>query len=158
DTAAYKPLNHDKHPDFVPTPPVDQALPKQEPGLRHARALPYELDVSGSLNHGELTLSFENTGSAGACFQGRSGARGAWRYAVESKKSLSDTWNAARAGGDSYDLSVFGPNGFLRGFRGSLSSSKANLDVDVRYDPDHLEIELRITNRAGVACRVSLAN
>src|SRR5499426_460295 len=123
DTAAYKPLNHDKHPDFVPVPPVDQALPEQEPGLRHARALPYELDVSGSLNHGELSLQFDNTGKAGACFQVRSGALGPWSYTVESGKSLADTWNAQRAGGDNYDLSAFGPNGFLRGFRGNLSGN-----------------------------------
>jgi phospholipase C len=125
--------------------------------LRHARALPYELDVRGSLSQGELTLNFENTGSAGACFQVRSGALGPWSYTVESGKSLSDTWNAARAGGLNYDLSVFGPNGFLRGFRGSLSGN-TNLDVDVRYDPDHLEVELRVTNRAAATARVSVAN
>jgi phospholipase C len=159
DTAAYKPLNHDKHPDFVPVPPVDQTLPKQEPGLRHARALPYELDVSGSVRNGELTLQFENTGKAGACFQVRSGnsALGPWSYTVEPERSLSDTWNAARVGGVGYDLSVFGPNGFLRGFRGNLSGN-ANLDVDVRYDPDHVEIELRVTNRGPAPARVSLAN
>jgi phospholipase C len=39
-----------------------------------------------------------------------------------------------------------------------LSQGKANLDVDARYDPEHLEIELRITNRTPITCRVSLAN
>jgi phospholipase C len=160
DTTAYKPLNHDKHPDFVPTPPTDQSLPEQEPGLRHARALPYELDVRGTVDHGELKLVFENTGKAGACFQVRSGntALGPWTYTVESEKSLSDIWNAARTNQGNYDLSAFGPNGFLRGFRGSLSQGKTNLDVDARYDPDHLEIELRVSNRGPATVKVSLDN
>jgi phospholipase C len=160
DTAAYKPLNHDKHPDFVPTPPTDQSLPAQEPGLRHARALPYELDVRGTVDHGELKLVFGNTGKAGACFQVRSGntALGPWSYTVESEKSLSDSWNAARTNQGNYDLSAFGPNGFLRGFRGSLSQGKTNLDVDARYDPDHLEIELRVSNRGPATVKVSLDN
>ena len=161
DTAAYEPLNHERHPDYVPTPPVDQALPQQEPGLRHARALPYRLDARGTVAHGELRIDFENTGKAGACFQVRSGntSLGPWTYTVEADKSLSDIWNIARTDQGRYDLSVFGPNGFLRRFRGSLSSqAKASLDVESRYDADELEIELRITNRAPVPCRVSLAN
>ena len=160
DTAAYKPLDHDRHPDFVPTPPADQALPKQEPGLRPARALPYELDVSGTVNRGELQLRFENTGKAGACFQVRSGntALGPWTYTVEAQQSLSDAWDTARTDRGSYDLSVFGPNGFFRAFRGRLSPQASNLDVDARYDADELAIELRITNRGPIPCGVSLAN
>src|SRR5262245_30792169 len=77
DTAAYEPLNHLKHPDFVPTPPTQQvpptrqALPSQEPGLRHARALPYELDAEGTVDGapGAFRIDFANTGRAGACFQ-----------------------------------------------------------------------------------------
>jgi phospholipase C len=161
DTAAYEPLNHDRHPDYVPTPPVDQALPRQEPGLRRARALPYELDARGTVAHGELRIDFYNTGKAGACFQVRSGntSLGPWTYTVEAGKSLSDVWNIARSNQGGYDLSVFGPNGLLRTFRGSLSAqARANLDVDARYDPDHLEIELRISNRAPIPCLVSVAN
>ena len=161
DTAAYEPLNHDRPPDYVPTPPVNQSLPKQEPGLRHARALPYELEVSGSVAHGELRIDFRNTGKAGACFQVRSGntSLGPWTYTVEAGKSLSDAWNIARTDQGRYDLSVFGPNGFLRSFRGSLSpQAKADLDIESRYGADDLEIELRITNRGPVPCKVSAAN
>ena len=161
DTAAYEPLDHERHADYVPTPPVHQSLPQQEPGLRRARALPYQLDARGTVAHGELRLDFENTGKAGACFQVRSGntSLGPWTYTVEAGKSLSDTWNVARTDQGRYDLSVFGPNGFLRTFRGSLSpQASAKLDVDMRCDPDELEIALRITNRAPLACRVSLAN
>ena len=163
DTAAFEPPNHDKHPDYVPVPPTDQSVPSQEPGLRRARALPYELDARGTadIGRGELRIEFDNTGKAGACFQVRSGNTllGPWTYTVEAEKSLSDTWNTARTNQGRYDLSVFGPNGFLRTFRGSfLPQARANLDVDARYDPDELAIELRISNHGPVSCKVSVAN
>src|SRR5262249_61266022 len=120
--APFKPLNHDKHPDFVPTPPANQALPRQEPGLRRARALPYELDAKGTLDvaRHELDVTFLNTGAAGACFQVRSGnsSFGPWSYTVEAGKSLSDAWGASRTNGGRHDPSVFGPDCFLPGLRG----------------------------------------
>src|SRR5262249_44331190 len=50
DTSTYVPTNHDRHPDYVPAVPATQSLPKQESGLRRARALPYELRVDGTGN------------------------------------------------------------------------------------------------------------
>src|SRR5262245_45453568 len=124
DTAAYEPLDRDKHPDYVPTPPLQQELAPQEPGLRHARALPYELDAEGTADvaHGAFRIDFANTGHAGACFQVLSGnsADLPRTYTVEAGKSLFDSWAAVLG---KYDLSVFGPNGFLRTFRGSVSSA-----------------------------------
>jgi phospholipase C len=46
-------------------------------------------------------------------------------YTVEPGKQLADTWNVA----SSYDLSVYGPNGFVRYFKGSIGSGAAALDV-----------------------------
>ncbi len=40
-TGGYVPPNHDNPGDYVPTPPATGAVPKQESGLRNARALPY---------------------------------------------------------------------------------------------------------------------
>ena len=37
-TASYQLPNQDRNPDYVPTPPIHQALPEQEPGTRPARA------------------------------------------------------------------------------------------------------------------------
>src|SRR5262249_44491840 len=39
DTSSYEPPDNERHPDYVPTPPSNQALPRQERGLRRARAL-----------------------------------------------------------------------------------------------------------------------
>jgi phospholipase C len=162
DTSTYLPANHDRHPDYVPDPPTNQALPSQEPGLRRARALPYELRVDGTANaaSGAFRIELRNTGKAGACFHVRSGntSDGPWTYTVEAGKSLSNSWNLAQSQGQ-YDLCVFGPNGFLRHFRGSASNiAKVDLDVDVQYDTEDYALILRITNQAQTPCRVSIAS
>src|SRR6185295_5261650 len=95
------------------------------------------------------------------CFQVRSGntSDGPWTYTAGAGQSLSDTWNVAQNNQGRYDLSVYGPNGFLRSFRGSASShTKANLEIDCRYDIDEQDLVLVITNRGPIACRVSLAD
>jgi len=163
DTAAFQPRDHDRHPDYVPAPPVDQALPVQEPGLRHARALPYELDVSGKADPAKntLQLDFVNTGDAGACFQVRSGntSDGPWTFTVEAGLSLSNTWKVGQGNQGRYDLSVFGPNGFLRTFRGSVApKAKVNLEAEARYDADDLALVLRVSNRGAAPVRVTAAN
>jgi len=57
------------------------------------------------------------------------------------------------------DLSVFGPNGFLRTFRGSVApKAKANLEAEALYDPDGLALVRRVTNRGSAPVRVSAAN
>ena len=161
-TAAYEPVNHDRHPDYVPTPPTKQSLPSQERGLRRARALPYELRVDGTANAGLGTfrIDFRNTGKAGVCFQVRSGnaSEGPWSYTVEADKSLSNIWNVGKSQGK-YDLSVFGPNGFLRQFRGVASrTAQSDFDVDLHYDVDDYALVLRITNQGRVPCRVHVSS
>jgi phospholipase C len=131
-------------------------IPSQERGVRPARALPYELNVHANVSGSTVTLTFFNTGSATIVFQVRSGnpADNARTYTVEPGKQLADTWNAA----PSYDLSVYGPNGFVRFFKGSVGSSAAELDVVSKYDrgEDSGAIELRITNLASSPADVSV--
>jgi phospholipase C len=162
DTSAYAPPDHDRHPDYVPAPPTDQALPAQEPGMRHARALPYELDARGTADtrNGTFGIAFANTGRAGACFHVRSGNTpdGSWTYTVEAGKSLSGSWNISDPQ-HRYDLSVFGPNGFLRVFQGTASpDAPADLQVEFHHDPNDYAVALVITNRGGAACEVSAIN
>ncbi len=150
-----------RHEDYVPGLP-DQPFPAQEPGLRYARPLPYELQVDGDADftHGAFNISFVNTGAAGAWFQVRSGntAAGPWGYTVEAGKSLSDTWKVAANPNGAYDLSVYGPNGFLRSFKGGVSGSRANLDVDSRCHAGGPGVELSITNRSAASCKVTIVN
>jgi phospholipase C len=132
-------------------------VPAQEKGIRPARALPYELDVHASVNVSSSTfgLKFFNTGSKSAVFQVRSGNIGdAVRfYTVEPGKTLADTWSAA----PSYSLSVYGPNGFVRYFNGSIGSSAAALNVHSSYDSEDAgSIAWRITNVAAANAEVSV--
>jgi phospholipase C len=133
-------------------------VPAQEKGIRPARALPYELDVHGSVNasNSTVSLTFINTGRATVVFQVRSGntADPVRDYTVEPGKTLTGTWNVA----SSYHLSVYGPNGFVRYFNGSIGSNAAALDVRSSYDSEDGsgEIELEITNVAAKAANVSV--
>lgn len=97
-------------------------VPEQEKGVRPARALPYDLSVRDSVRAATNTveLFFINSGKAGAVFQVRSGAAAdpVRNYTVEADKKLSGKWTVS----GSYDLSVYGPNGFFRSFKGRLGA------------------------------------
>jgi phospholipase C len=143
--------------DFIPSiNTVLAGAPQQEKGVRPARALPYELNVRAKVDasKGAVTLKFSNTGHATVVFQVRSGnPRDAVRtYTVEPGKHLSDAWSAA----SSYDLSVYGPNGFVRFFKGSVGSGAA-VDVSSTYDTeDRGSVEWTITNLASTHAEVTV--
>jgi phospholipase C len=157
-TDSYAPPNQDRYPDYVPTPPVNQALPDQEPGTRPARPLPYELHVHGEVNtsQGGVQLFFRNSGKAGAFFQVRSGdgLTGPWAYTVGAGDETSDSFGST--GATSYDFSVHGPNGFLRTFAGSLTAGSANISVNAIYDEDSEGIALVLRNHGSSAQKVSI--
>jgi phospholipase C len=102
-------------------------VPKQERGVRPARALPYAMEVQSTVNASNSTVSlqFFNTGRAAVVFHVRSGSATdpVRNYTVEAGKTLTGSWNVV----STYDLSVYGPNGFVRYFKGSLSPGAANL-------------------------------
>jgi phospholipase C len=133
-------------------------VPSQEKGIRPARALPYELDAQASVDasNGTVVLTFLNTGRAAVVFQVRSGnpADAVRNYTVEPGKTLAGTWNAA----SSYDLSVYGPNGFVRYFNGSMGPSAAVLDVHTDYGSvgGRGTIQLKISNASGNKAEVTL--
>jgi phospholipase C len=136
-------------------------VPAQEKGIRPARALPYELDVEASVNasNSTVSLAFLNTGRATAVFHVRSGnpADTVRAYTVEPGKTLTGAWNTT----SSYHLSVYGPNGFVRYFNGSIGSSAAILDIEVNYgsegdDGDRGSIQWKITNAAAKDADVSV--
>jgi phospholipase C len=157
DTSSYQPTNQNRYPDYVPTPPGNQALPQQEAGTRPARALPYDLHVTGEVNslQGAIELHFRNSGRAGAFFQVRfgDGQTGPRAYTVGAGDETSDTFGAS---GNSYDLSVFGPNGFLRTFAGDLAAGSANLTVRTIRDKDSEGIALEIHNQSSSAEKVKI--
>ncbi len=161
-TAAYIPPNQNTYPDYVPTPPANQALPAQEKGVRPARPVPYQLSVRGEANSsaGTFTIHFGNHGKT-AVYQVRSGnsSQGPWTYTVGKSASVSDTYAITANNVTAYDLSVYGPNGFLRAFKGSVTGTgKANLDVRTSYDAEDNTITLSGVNRSAGTVTIKLTN
>src|SRR5262249_12248418 len=80
-------------------------------------------------------------------------------YTVEPKKSLSDIWNFGLIGIANCDLSVYGPNGFLRMFKGNaLALSRAQLDVQAKYGDGKStgDITLIVANNSSRTAKVSI--
>jgi phospholipase C len=158
-TASYAPTDFTRQPSYVPVPPTNQALPVQEPGVRPARALPYRIEAKGKADAaGNVTIDFVNMGNVTTVFQVRSGntQTGPWTYTVGPKTDVSDSWSLA-GGQTAYDLSVYGPNGFLRAFKGNSAQGAANLRIDSMYSEEG-GLVLFIRNAGSVSATVSLLN
>jgi len=158
DTSAFAPTDTAFHDDFDVVAPADQALPAQERGIRPARALPYALDATAAVGGGSVTITFGNTGSATAVFQVRSGDPlvAPRTYTVEPARELSGLWPADETG--DYDLSVYGPNGFLRAFRGGTAEGRPILKIDADYSDTHPTIDLTITNATAIPATVNVVD
>ncbi|MEU3028621.1 phosphocholine-specific phospholipase C [Streptomyces incarnatus] len=131
----------------LPNPvPTDNALPAQEPGTRPARALPYQ--PGGYLDR----LEFDAGGKTLAWFvmtnQGGPASRAAhfsihpnayrdttpWQYTVDAGGTATDFFNIGSGYGDGkYDLSMVGPNRFLRRFQGDATKAGKSAEVSTRY-------------------------
>ncbi|WP_274562019.1 phosphocholine-specific phospholipase C [Streptomyces spiramyceticus] len=162
DTAAYEPPDHNRHPDYRPVPPATGTLPKQEPGSRPARPLPYApyVDAAVNISDGRIALTFSPGTAAGAQFYVTSANRtdAPWTYTTEAGKKLTDTWNSAYSKG-THNLTVHGPNGFLRTFKSPAktktpeatarhNATTGNLDVTLT-NPTTADAHLTITNTYG---------
>ncbi len=151
DTSAYVPPNQNRYPDYVPPVPSNQVMPVQEPGTRPARPVPYELRVHGAVDvaAGSFGITFGCSGKT-AVYQVRSGnsTLGPWTYTAGTGDEVTDWWPIAGSGLSGYDLSVYGPNGFLRSYRGSLAgSSTVQLAVHVSYHKERNAVTLSGVNR-----------
>jgi phospholipase C len=143
--------------------PAPPQLPEplfQEPGVRHSRALPYELHVRARTDAAtkSLALTFGNTGGAGAVFHVYDQHHLDHiprRYTVEAGKDLSDLWST---GDGEYNLWVCGPNGFLREFKGIASKSAldGHLAVELDYERRAGAIKLSIKNESDSPCALSV--
>ena len=131
-------------------------LPKQEPGVRTACALPYQLQVSGKLSADkkafEISLGTGNevfgAKSAGAPFKvyapgnyqdetsknGFETAR-SWDYAVIPGDTVNDKWAIDSFENSDYHLRTYGPNGFYREFKGNSQDPEITLKTDEERAP-----------------------
>ncbi|MCF2530215.1 phosphocholine-specific phospholipase C [Yinghuangia soli] len=158
-TAAWVPADHDRHPDFVATPPAVPQLPQQEKGVRPARALPYDLsaDSRGGAD-GRLRVDFSNPGKAGASFFVTSTTQpgGPWTYTVGAGRELSETWDVSAAAQGAYDFAVHGPNGFHRRFAGR--AGQAGLEVRARHRGRSGSVEVVLANEGAETIEVLVAD
>jgi phospholipase C len=163
-TTAYIPPNDERqNVSYVPLPPLVQTVPVQERGVRRARAVPYRLHVAAAVNlaGGIVTLTFKNTGASAAVFQVRSAnvLQPPRSYTVGPAATLSDTWQFVAGGVAGYDLSVYGPNGFFRHYRGgALGVASVNFDARVKYDPSADSVTLVIRNVGPAPATVQVTN
>jgi phospholipase C len=159
----------------APTVPATPgAIDPQEPGVRYARALPYELHVNAKADPTTNTLSitFANKGHQGAHFYvyGTNRTDGPWRYTVEAGKSLDDTWDLSVTSGV-YAFEVHGPNGFVRRFSGTLAAASASQngqnrkagaapqpEVAAHYDVANGNLFLKFTNTGGGVARLTVTD
>ena len=124
----------------APAVPDPQALPIQEPGGRPARALPYRLQVNAAVTVDRIRLTFINDGTAGAALSvwPADAAAGPWCCTLAAGTRLTADYPLGK---DGYDLTVHGPNGFLRRFAGSAARGP---EVEAAHVPhqDHLALKV----------------
>jgi len=126
-------------------------VPRQEAGQRPARPLPYDIRVSGKpAGPAHFALEIENAGAGVALsVHAPQSGRGPWHYTLAAGTWLSDE---LPFDGATYAFDVYGPNGFLRTFRGKVDGAK--LEASLGYDPATAALVLRIANRGKVAATV----
>ncbi|MEC3878369.1 phosphocholine-specific phospholipase C [Parapedobacter sp. 10938] len=155
--------------EFEATDAASKALPKatapkepsqlyQEKGTRLSRALPYVLHcrLQYMREHHQVGLVFENKGVKGAVYHVYDMNRLEQiprRYTVEAGKSLTDEWGVAEMGG-SYDLEVYGPNGYFRKFTGNIHAVEPEVQLD--YDQRKGRISIRLQHHSQTPLPVNL--
>jgi len=130
----------------------------QERGTRLSRALDYRLHCSLRYltDRRQVQLVFENKGNKGAVYHVydlHHLDRIPRRFTVEAGKSLMDEWDVRETDG-SYDLEVYGPNGYFHKFAGQLLEGAP----ETRLDYDHRKggVTIRIQNRSAASVRVEI--
>ncbi|HUN35309.1 MAG TPA: phospholipase C, phosphocholine-specific [Trebonia sp.] len=144
-TAGYVPPDDQRHASYYPVPPATGSLPVQEPGVRPARPLPYDLRADAVVRDGTATITFASRGEAGAVFHVTSGSAPR-DYTVGAGDSIAGAWPSAAG----QDIRVHGPNGFYRQFTGE--------GPDIVAVPARDGLELAITSRSSGSVRLTLAS
>ncbi|MFC0402127.1 phosphocholine-specific phospholipase C [Paraburkholderia rhizosphaerae] len=148
----------------LPTPmvPAVQSMPKQEPGTRPSRALPYEFHANASVDAdtGTFTLSLINSGKTGAVFFAydlEPGSHSPRRYALDPGTQLSDSWTQAQLNDTKYSIALHGANGFLRIFRGDFAGKRTvRPEITVTYDVANNAVCVTMRNSGQAGCRFAV--
>ncbi|MCA8453628.1 phospholipase C, phosphocholine-specific [Burkholderia multivorans] len=168
DTSQYRSLA-DQQCTSQPAPTVPATpspIDPQEPGVRPARALPYELHVNATLRGAHtLRIKFANRGDQGAHFYvyGTNRTDGPWRYTVGARRVLHAEFDLTVTNG-AYAFSVYGPNGFVRIFAGDVSAAAARRrndaqpEVKAGYDVANGNLYLKLHNHGTARVTLTLTD
>jgi phospholipase C len=155
-TSAYAPVEPRRHPDYVPEPPDQQSVPRQEAGQRTLLPLPYKLSVDSRVDGDHMAITFANHGQAGAHFlvTSSTSAEGPWNYTVGAGSELTGTWPFDATG---YDFFVHGPAGFFRHFRGGQAADSPPEISTGRADEDGI-VEFALKNGGQGSVQITVEN
>jgi phospholipase C len=134
-------------------PGTSESMPRQEAGVRPARALPYAFEVASTAKADTVRLTIANTGAAGAAFNLYPAGAGEPRfYTVEAGKSVDDD---LPIDGGGYHVELHGPNGFLRTLRGP--AGKVGPEARARFDAKSGRLEIALHNDGPAPATFELA-
>jgi phospholipase C len=155
--------------DPLPNPaPTTNALPAQESGTKPARPVPYQ--PNGYVDHFEfdannkilLWIDIQNQGTPAtksahfSIYANQDRTGGPWQYTVPAGGATTDFFNIGSGFGNGrYDLTLLGPNRFLRHFAGNATTAGKAMEVTSTYaiEPGtgKLAIYLHMTNTSGAS-------
>jgi phospholipase C len=147
----FRPLSTEEIVDLRKGSPANGLLPQQEKGIRPSLAIPYQLYVSGRYDAkaAAFKMEFESSNvvfgerSAGAPFNVylpgmtlEKGKQEGWKamrslyYAVNAGDVVQDELALNRFQEDRYHIQVYGPNGFMREFKGTAADPTVQFTCD----------------------------
>jgi phospholipase C len=158
DTAMLRKLADQTQPGLpTPTPPLPgaQTMPRQEPGSRPARALPYQPSANATLASGgkSLAVDLANAGAGTVNLQVYSLAGSAVTMTGYDVAPHGTAAPIALPVSGKYEVAVHGPNGFLTQFTGDAAGSGAGVEVTASITHGG---ELRLTAVNGTKSDVRL--
>ena len=163
----FKALSSSETSQLNTNPNLSTWMPRQEPGTKPSNALAYQLEVDGSLEMGSDQIGIRFHASRelfgkkglGAPFQVY--ARNfrkldsfepmqVWNFAVKSGDAFHHHWEIGDFYQKTYDLEVYGPNGFYRRISGKDTDTR--LGIRATYQPDNRfagtgAVKLHLSNR-----------
>jgi phospholipase C len=177
----YKPLSAEQVATYNRGPRSTQIASQQEPGIRPACALPYELYCEGGVRAGDKVFALSmragnkvhGARSAGAPFNiylrniaqpSSADARGpnnlnmsVATYVVKAGDTLEHSIPLQLFGGGKYEIDVHGPNGFYRAYEGDVAGSPISIHCTYESAPQGLTGNIAAQLRNNSTRPVSLA-
>jgi phospholipase C len=128
---------------ILKNPKGNPNLPKQEPGIKPANAIPYELYADAALDRASKQFKIDFT--AGKTFFGDK-AKGAgfivysgdknWNFTVDAGDTIDYNWPLADFNAETYDLKVYSSNGFYRRYTGNTHDPEIAISLKYQSEKD----------------------